>query len=231
MQHFVQGANVYAQFASMTVEQPYIDYTHGVTGAHSLGQIWTMAKPDPSHLSDVETGWIEDAGQFNGTIPHLFISLFDYNNFVGFVGGVGTSIPWVQSSSVAFPDMALSASNTTSHTFGTELYGGNWWIYYDGQWVGYLPPSAWTSFFPNSVTDIASGGEVATPEASTCTDMGYNGLFGSNSNAASDTTNYYLGASGMQNTAFTPYASDPSNYSTGNWIGGYSFKYGGPGWC
>jgi hypothetical protein len=115
--------------------------------------------------------------------------------------------------------------------------GNNWWIYYDGQWVGYIPHSAWTYRFPSVINEIQAGGEVMTSNFSTCADMGYAGLFGGNPGAAMFSSVWY---EYNFNTASKPAdllsnSSDPSNYATGNWSTppnhGYAFRYGGPGWC
>src|SRR4029078_276041 len=74
--------------------------------------------------------------------------------------------------------------NDKFHVYGARMDGNNWWFYYDGQWVGYIPHNAWSYLFPNYLDYSAYGGEVATAEKYTCADMGYNGLFGSNPEAA-----------------------------------------------
>jgi hypothetical protein len=103
--------------------------------------------------------------------------------------------------------------------------------------VGYVPHSAWVELFPTVVTEIQAGGEVATPNYSTCADMGYAGLFGGNSSAAMFSNVWYEYNNNTQsaNANLTSYSSDPSYYATGNWSSppnhGYAFRYGGPGWC
>jgi hypothetical protein len=117
------------------------------------------------------------------------------------------------------------------------MTGNNWWIYYDGQWVGYIPHSRWAYYFPNVINEAQAGGEVMTVNYSTCADMGYNALFGGNPEAAMFSSVWYEYNYNTQsaNTDLSSYSSDPSNYATGNWSSppnhGYAFRYGGPGWC
>jgi hypothetical protein len=158
---------------------------------------------------------------------------FDCGVGLGYVGQ--SSIPWVQSSTVVYPNAVLT-HNDTWHTYGVHLYGSNWWFYYDGQWVGYIPSRAWTRSFPVSVWTGEAGGEVATPEYETCTDMGWNGRYGSNPEAAMFLEVWYegnLGGGYSKHDSLYSYNSDPQ-YTTGNWyqgLPGWQFRYGGPGWC
>jgi hypothetical protein len=115
--------------------------------------------------------------------------------------------------------------------------GNNWWIYYDGQWVGYIPHSAWTYRFPGVITEAQAGGEVMTVNYSTCADMGYAGLYGGNPGAAMFGQVWVEFNYNTQSalTDLLSYSNDPSYYATGNWSSGtnhgYAFRYGGPGWC
>ena len=63
--------------------------------------------------------------------------------------------------------------------------------------------------------------------------MGYGGLFGSHPWAAMFREVWYEYENNTKTGNANLYgaSSDPSSYSTGNWVGGYQFRYGGPGWC
>lgn len=234
-QAYIGGENVNGLWVRQSNEQPYIDYTKGQSQwpAHSLAQLWAIENGHQSCFSDVETGWIESYGLEGDVQPHLFIYAFDCGVGLGYVGK--SSIPWVQSSNVVFPN-SIVTHNDTWHTYGVHLYGSNWWLYYDGQWVGYIPPSAWTRRFPVSLWNGEAGGEVETPEQITCTDMGWNGRYGSNPEAAMFKEVWYesINNGGEGKWAkLRPWNSD-AQYTTGNWyqgIPGWQFRYGGPGWC
>jgi hypothetical protein len=213
-----------------TNEQPYIPYSESLAGGHSLGQLWAIRETQSGCWSTAETGWIETA-TYGDVSPHLFVAAFDCGAFLGYAN---KGLPWVQSSGVVFPGSVLT-HNDTFHVYGARMDGNNWWIYYDGQWVGYIPHSAWSSLFPAVLTEIQAGGEVATPAFSTCADMGYAGLFGSNPGAAmfSDVWYEYNYNTQTSSAYMKKWASD-SRYSTGHWDAGYpgsEFRYGGPGWC
>jgi hypothetical protein len=218
-------------WAAQTNEQPYIDYSESVAGAHSIGQLWGSNEVGGAGCNSTsEIGWSESAGQFGDVNPHLFIFGFDCGVSLGYAY-VGSG-NWVQSSSVVFPNSTLT-HNDVFHIYGTHLAGNNWWFYYDGQWVGYIPQGAWKNHFPWVVKRLTAGGEVATPNYSTCTDMGYGGLFGSHPWAAMFREVWYEYENNTKTGNANLYgaSSDPSSYSTGNWVGGYQFRYGGPGWC
>jgi hypothetical protein len=232
-QQFAATKNVNALWAEQTNEQPYIDYAESLNWAHSLGQIWALGWPADSNCwSTAETGWSESAGQYGDVNPHLFVFAFDCGVGIGEAGG---SLPWVQNSLVVFP-RAVVSHNDVFHTYGARLDGNNWWIYYDGQWVGYIPHSAWKQYFPSVLKEIQTGGEVATQNYSTCTDMGYGGLYGTHPWAAmfQHVWYEYNWSQNAATAALNKYSSDPSYYNTGHWDLGYPgtlFRYGGPGWC
>jgi hypothetical protein len=233
-QLFNGSKGVNALFAVQTNEQPYIPYEESLAGAHSLGQIWGIRETTKGCWSTIETGWMETA-TYGDVSPHLFIGGFDCGAFMGYAGKA-YGMPWVQSSGVVFPNSVLT-HNDAFHVYGARMTGNNWWIYYDGQWVGYVPHEAWVSLYPAVLTEIQAGGEVATPNYSTCADMGYAGLFGGNPGAAMFSNVWYEYNYNTQsaNANLTSYSSDPSYYATGNWSSppnhGYAFRYGGPGWC
>lgn len=229
-QRYAKGKHVTGFWALQSNEQPYIDYTHGATAAHSLGQLWAIERHGESCLSDVEIGWTVSSAQYNDDQPHLFMYAWDCSVGLGYVGQ--SSVPWVQYSSVIAPNSVVS-HNDGWHLYGVRLYNGNWWFYYDGQWVGYIPSSAWTRFFPSTVTEGAAGGEVARPEYATCTDMGSGGRAGANRYAAMFNEVRYEYGGTKASARLNSYYSD-AQYTTGNWYQGQpgpQFRYGGPGWC
>jgi hypothetical protein len=229
-QNYSKGKHVTGFWVQQSNEQPYIDYTQGLTDAHSLGQLWAVARRGKSCLSDVEMGWTVSRGQYGDDQPHLFIYAWDCGVGLGYVGQ--SEIPWVQYSSVVAPNSVVSHDDAW-HTYGVQLYGGNWWFYYDGQWVGYIPSSAWTRFFPSTITEGEAGGEVAVPEYDTCAHMGNEGRYGANRRAAMFKNVWY---EYRRTRVAARLNSNISNakYTTGRWYQGEPgsrFRYGGPGWC
>ena len=221
---------VTGMFASQSNERPYVDYLNSGITSHSDSQIWAIASGWPC-LSDVETGWISSLGGFHDTRPHLFMFAWDCGKSLGYVGQ--ESIPWVQVSNVVYPNMALSY-NDTWHTYGVTIEQGNWWFYYDGYWVGYIPGSAWNpETVPGYLHEIKAGGEVSSGSEISCTDMGFEGRYGSDPKAAMYNQVWYVLDGFSANASLAPYAPDP-NYTIGSWYPGnpgYRFRYGGPGGC
>jgi len=213
-------------------EQPYVAAAY----SHSLSQLWGADEYSRGNYSTIEMGWTEAPGQYPDVETHLFVAMSDCDayegNPPGYVGN-GT-IPWVQVSSTAYPNMDISHSG--KHFYEVKLKEGNWWANYDGNWLGYIPHSAWSCVFPRP-NYLEWGGEVATPEEVTCTDMG-NGHTGTESSAAKVFYTYWVnehfGKPGFFSGA---YFSDISKYNAGSWYPSLesgesdSFRYGGPGWC
>ena len=220
-------------WVTQTNEQPYIDYQESLNYAHSIGQLWAIGwGANGNCWSTAETGWSESAGNYGDVYPHLFVYAYDCGVRIG---EAGKALPWVQSSNAVYPRAAIT-HNDTFHTYGARMDGNNWWIYYDGQWVGYIPHSAWKQYFPSFVRELEAGGEVETPNYYTCTDMGYASLYGTHPWAA-DFSDVWYEFNYNQSAAsawMLKSETDPGAYNTGNWAAGYpgsEFRYGGPGWC
>jgi hypothetical protein len=222
------GGHVSEVWDEQTNQQPYIR----ASGSHSLGQLWADDEYASGQYSTVEEGWTEAPGQYPDVQPHLFVAMSDCNYYRegGYIGLSG--IPWVQNSSTAYPNMVVTHDDH-EHFYVAKLQGNNWWFYYDGQWLGYIPHSAWTCHFP-SPNVINWGGEVETPEEITCTDMG-NGLAGTQQNSATVGYTYWVNNLYAQPGYFeAAYFSDIAQYNAGLWYPSkepYSLHYGGPGWC
>jgi Neprosin len=235
-QTYLSSKGVNSLFVVQTNEQPYIPTGESELGAHSSAQLWAIKRLAKGCFSTAETGWSESIGQFKDVSPHLFVYSIDCGGNGAYSSNEFGGFYWVQSSAVTFPNQALT-HNDAFHVYGARMTGNNWWIYYDGQWVGYIPHSRWSYMFPNVITEAQAGGEVMTPNFSTCADMGYNALFGGNPEAAMFSNVWYEYNYNTQsaNADLLSWSSDPSNYATGNWAfppnHGYAFRYGGPGWC
>lgn len=235
-QEYAASKGVNGLWVSQTNELPYIPHSESENGAHSAAQLWAVNNTGGGCISTAETGWSESLGQFKDENPHLFVFAEDCGVTLGYSSNEYGGYHWVQSSSVVFPNQVLT-HNDTFHVYGARMTGNNWWIYYDGQWVGYIPHSAWSYHFPSVITEAEAGGEVMTTNYSTCADMGYAGLYGGNGGAAMFGNVWYEYNYNTQsaNTNLYSWSSDPSYYATGNWSSppnhGYAFRYGGPGWC
>jgi hypothetical protein len=144
---------------------------------HSLAE---MAVQSADTRQIVEVGWTVDRGVNGDDNPHLFV----YH----WVDGAGTcynGCGWVQSSPTRFPGMRLAYDGTASE-YMIQHREGNWWIGYQGEWIGYFPGSLWTVSFTQSGI-IQWFGELAA-DPGTVPPHSFIG-------------NYYQGTSGNSNTA------------------------------
>lgn len=229
-QGFAGRRRVTGLWALQQNARPSVDDPSGEREAHSLGQLWAVAQRGPDCMSDVEMGWTVSQGQYGDAQPHLFMYAWDCGVGLGYVGQ--SSIPWVQRSDSIAPNAPLNYG-PAQHLYGVQLKGGNWWFNYDGQWVGYIPRSAWTRLFPTRIQEGEVGGEVATPELETCTTMGSEGLYGTNKLATRVAYAWYMRRRVALPAKLHHYSTDPQ-YTTGGWRRGRAgprFRYGGPGWC
>lgn len=189
---------------------------------HTLVEIAAMST-DTKQI--VEVGWTIDRGLNGDDNPHLFVFTW-VNRTPNCYNGCG----YVQVSPTFRPGMSVT-SDGSQHVFAIEFYQGNWWINYDGQWMGYFPESVWTSkgVSYNQAGLIEWFGEVATNTGSR-TQMG-NGIFGSvpgsatinNTSIILSTTNSILAGWA------SPAGTDLSCFNYATVRGGSDFRYGGPG--
>jgi hypothetical protein len=117
------------------------------------------------------------------------------------------------------------------HHYVIRNYGGNWWIAYNGDWMGYFPGALWNGSF-QSAGLLQWFGEVAAPFSYPCTDMGSGALPGGAWWANANFSSIQV----CQATA-NPYANITLHTATmPSWYGvAYGspsfFRYGGPGAC
>ncbi len=135
---------------------------------------------------------------------------------------------WVQTSNYYFPGMPLSQNNNGIY-YDIRNYNGDWWVMWNGQWLGYYPGYLWEGRF-NKGTRATYEGEIGSkaPIKVTSTDMG-NGLWSSSTSAAKIYSQKYIDIYGNQHDATTTKStSAPSLYSVVS-TSPNSMRYGGPG--
>jgi hypothetical protein len=102
--------------------------------SHTLAE---MAVQSTDRRQIVEVGWIVDRAGYGDENLHLFV--------FHWVNGVETcynACGWVQASATRFPGMKLTYDGTASQ-YMIQFRDGNWWIGYQGEWIGYFPASIW----------------------------------------------------------------------------------------
>jgi Neprosin len=239
----VQGT--FALWGTQSQHQPYV----AAPGAHSLSQLWMHYYPyypqgNFSSYSSIEFGWRVSASDYGDALPHLFAYHFD--------GGYGTPYqsgfvpyPGAPDLTTPIPPTVTPGPSGVGWTYGIQLNGYGWWLYWGGYWLGYFPPSAWQVVFPPYANWVAAGGEVASPTIQPSYIQMANGLFGSNPIGTwtagvwhslwrtwrySNPVSQYVQPN--INSASDYRATANCVYDYGNRYPTYGqFTYGGPGWA
>lgn len=199
--------------ANFSQSKPYLS----TADSHTLAE---MAGESSDGRQIVEVGWTVDRGVNAGDInPHLFVY-----HWVNGAGSCYNGCGWVQVSATRYPGMPVTVTSTPQQ-YAMEYYQGNWWVWYQSEWIGYFPSSLWNN------TYIQVGltqwfGEVAASSTAPCTDMG-NGSFGTSSSSAVISNIYFINGP-FATPSFG--ATNTSYYNTGT-ASGATFHYGGPGAC
>lgn len=152
--------------ASVSMDQAHPKIDRDDADSHSLQE---LAVQSSDALQIVEIGWTVDRGLYGDTLPHLFT----YH----WVDGQPTcydTCGFVSTNQQLKPGMRVTPNQ--SGTFGIENRGGDWWITYDGQDLGYYPGSLWGGRYTRFGL-VQTFGEVASHISPTCVDMG-NGKLG-----------------------------------------------------
>lgn len=196
------------------VENPAISQ---VGGTHSLFEIAVQGGPGNGNI--VEIGWIVQPGDKSG---RLFVF-----HWIGWNPTCYNGCGWVQWNPSITPGMYLQTGSQSY--MGYVFWNGNWWGWYEDQWVGYFPGSEWKGDYPKSSL-IQWFGEVYDSDPSPATDMG-DGYLASDARAARFW--YPCEVNAAQWVCwinFSPSLNQPSLpwYSIQN-IGGSAHRYGGPG--
>jgi Neprosin len=202
-------------------------------GGHSLGQLWAIDDTyGPTEYSDVETGWIKWSGCSN---TNFFVYHFDKGQPTGY------SREFVQVSNKQVPSTGCGngtseGTDDTWHEYGIHRYEENWWVYHDGEWIGYYPKSAFPLYMFYGLLVGEAGGEVGEPswDYYPYTQMG-NGQAGDSDTAAMFKEVWREKSNGAESTYLTlatPYETEACRYSLGHFheLGKGDFRYGGPGW-
>jgi hypothetical protein len=219
-QSFTSGTKPEGVYATALVSNPYINTAAG-QDYHSLGEIAVeggTGNTDDNQI--VEVGYRKD---------HTGLKLFVYH-WVNDTGTCYNGCGWVDYG----PTTTNAGDDITAHAgsnkkMGIQYFGGNWWINYGNEWIGYYPGTIWSGASPASTFTRANYtqlfGEIAHDTTSAkCTDMG-------NGNQAGVGAAYFAGTGFIAGPAVALVANtttDSSAWSL-NMLSGTAFYYGGPG--
>lgn len=161
-----------------SIEKPAYVNTGGA--GHSLDEIAVQGGTNNGNI--IEMGWLVSTDQEGNANPHIFV--YHWKNWVGTCyDGCG----WQQWSSTYHPGMDIGSAVGKKVYIGYVLYEGNWWGWFDDQWMGYFPGSEWNGQYTKTSL-IQWFGEVASANGiPPKTQMG-NGQLPSSQGAASMAT-------------------------------------------
>jgi len=136
-----QNVNNLGGNSNLNIWDPYVNTSEGEV--FSLSQEWYVGGSG-SATQTVEVGWVVYPGMFGDEKPHFFI----FSTPDDYAHGCwdNTCGDFVQEKDKGLLGAAFS---TVSKTGGAQyefsaryyLYKGNWWLGYQGTWVGYYPGS------------------------------------------------------------------------------------------
>jgi hypothetical protein len=215
-------------FGSVVVSQPRVEPGWYRSGGHSLAEL-TVESEDGKQI--VEVGWIVgNTGSGDpGPAPRLFVFHW-INGKQTCYNGCG----WKQTSTTKVPGMVLTpAARGELTSMGISYFGGNWWVFFDNEYIGYFPESLWASASPafDHVHNAQWFGEVCSGTSDTPpTGMG-NGVFGTAQGACRWADLYYMHSSTNSSTWAAPsyVATNPQLYVIGAKGVDRGFAFGGPG--
>jgi hypothetical protein len=137
---------------TMSVNRPAYDNSGGP--GHSLNEISVQGGVKNGNI--VELGWLVSSDQNGDADPHIFV--FHWKNWEPTCyNGCG----WQQYSSTYFPGQNIKALIGREVYIGYVFYEGNWWAWFDDQWLGYFPGTEWNNSYTKSAT-LQWFGEVAS---------------------------------------------------------------------
>jgi Neprosin len=199
---------------TMAIEKPV------VTGAgHSLEEISVQAGTNNGNI--VEIGSSVSSGDAD---PQLFVY-----HWISW-SPTCYSCNFQQWSNTYYPGMDLSSLVGQQVYNGYVFYRGNWWAWFNDQWVGYFPGSLWKGQFQTSQL-VQWFGEVATQNGvPPLTQMG-DGLLASNLHAAPMSTLCNVNVAAWRCFYYdqqSPYQTDPQFYTVAH-TGFGAIRLGGPG--
>jgi hypothetical protein len=212
---------------NLTIEHPYVE------GGHSLAE---LAVASENQQNSVEAGWRK---AING-VSTMF-TFHNVNNVgLGYNTGFVEYAPTCSVAGAICPgDSMAGIAAGTSKRFQWQYSNGNWWLAYDGQWVGYFLGTDWSAASPPaSFTEgkilSAYGETVHSTKVNTCTDMG-NGLPSSDGLAARIGSLSIVAISPSTTvqdfgpTSVLPTTTPTSVYSSAR-LSATTMRYGGKGW-
>jgi hypothetical protein len=137
---------------TMSVNRPAYDNSGGE--GHSLDEIAVQGGANNGNI--VELGWWVSSEQNGDADSHIFVFHWKDGKQTCY-NGCG----WKQYSSTYFPGQNIKALIGREVYIGYVYYEGNWWAWFDDQWLGYFPGTEWDNSYTKSAL-LQWFGEVAS---------------------------------------------------------------------
>jgi hypothetical protein len=136
-----QYVNNWGGNSNLNIWAPYVNTALGET--FSLSQEWYVGGSGAATQTE-EVGWVVYPAMFNDERVHFFIFSTPNNYSSGCWNNTcGDFVQVADSGLLGNYFNTVSAAGGTQYEFSAEyyLYEGNWWLSYQGTWVGYYPGS------------------------------------------------------------------------------------------
>lgn len=213
-------------YANITVAAPAVN---SPTDVHSLTEV---AIQDAAGNA-LEVGWRVAPSVYGDSNAHLFFAWWDSGVFKCYDTACAGYVDYA--SNATNVGATLTPTGTGAKKFGIEYSASaspaGWWVWYDTNWIGYFPTSAFTAGTMKTgptASLVQMFGEVAnTNGTNPISDMGDGTLATSTAGAVIGSVTMPGIANGSINMAI--FAANPTKYNAVS-LSGRTFRYGGPGW-
>jgi hypothetical protein len=206
---------------TMSVDRPSYDNSGGP--GHTLDEIAVQGGTGNGNI--VELGWLVSSDLNGDSDPHIFV--FHWMNWVP---TCYNACNWQQHSNTYFPGQNINALTGHNVYVGYVFYDGNWWAWFNDQWMGYFPGMEWNNGYSKSAL-VQWFGEVASENGvPPKTQMG-DGVLPPSSQAAEMATLCYVDAKAWvcwYRDQQSLSATVPKYYDIKR-VGYGDTRYGGPG--
>jgi len=138
----------------MTFSVNHPTYINRGGSGHTLNEISIQGGANSGNI--VELGWTISTDQNRDADPHIFVF-----HWINWNPTCYNACGWVQVSNTYYPGQNIAALKGHEVYIGYVFHRGNWWAWFNGQWLGYFPGTLWRNKFTKSNV-IQWFGEVAT---------------------------------------------------------------------
>ena len=129
-------------------------YVNTGGAGHTLDEIALQGGSDNGNT--VELGWFVSTDVYGDADPHIFVY-----HWVNGAESCYDDCGWQQWSNTFYPRQNVASLIGREVYIGYVFWQGNWWAWFDDQWMGYFPGSLWGGAY-SKTSLIQWFGEVAS---------------------------------------------------------------------